>query len=167
METHDSVPHRFEFHFDLPFLRKAIGRDFLWRCWVLLASGATILVVYGFAFDRWSWSLGLAVTGALTIGEIALLLRWHQTAKSAYDLWSEMAPDHKGVYELDAEGFTVMLGDSCTRYEWKALRRLWRYPDAWMLEMVRKVSVLFRPQDAGPEALAYIEERCKEAGVRM
>ena len=101
------------------------------------------------------------IVSALVVG-----LKLLSAAKRVDALWAIQSPDRSILMRLDDDGFDVVTGSSDARYEWKALRRLWRYPDVWAIEIVRRFSVLFPPDAASDEVRAYIVERCEAAGVR-
>ena len=80
-----------------------------------------------------------------------------------------MPNDHnhpRFTYRLHPDAIEVKMPNGTARHEWKGLRRLWRYHDIWLIEIVKMQSVLF-PSTAPQEARDYVVERCTEAGVRM
>lgn len=103
---------------------------------------------------------GLVATLLIVVGASRL------AARRVHDLWAQQSTDRRLRLELDEEGFTVRLGESASRHRWDGLRRLWRYPDVWMLEVVRMSSVVFPPEAASAEARAFVVERCRSAGAR-
>jgi len=69
------------------------------------------------------------------------------------------------VFRFDDDGFDVVVGSATNRYAWRGMRRPWRYPDVWLLEIVKNMSVFFPPQAASDEVQAYVVKRCRDAGV--
>ena len=144
------MQHQFEFTFDVPFIRNALRRDFLWKGYLI--AGLMLVCV---AVARWidgyfePW-----LTGVLVFGSTLMVWRIHamlQTiAGRIFDLWTRMAPDQVIRYELDDQGFEVVLQQSRSRHEWAGLRRLWRCSDVWLIEIVKKQSTFF-PPDQAPE----------------
>ena len=158
--------HQFEFSFDTTFLRRALRRDLLWKGYVL--AGAFVLLAVGLrvAYGRWEpWVTAVSLGGALIV-----ILRFHallrQAAKRVDDLWLLQSPSRRVCLELDDEGFDVVMESARSRYRWEDMRRLWRYPDVWMIEIVRMQSVLFPSDSAPDEAREFIVERCRAHGVR-
>lgn len=160
------VRHEFEYAFDEAFLRTALKRDLFWRG--VYATAALGLVLLGV----WLW-LGrvtptiLAILGVGVLVLWALLYRlWRKAARGILELWTRQSPDRIQRFRLDDEGFEVCMGASTSRYTWKGLRRLWRYGDVWLIEIVKNMSVFFPPDAPSDAAKDFLVERCREAGVR-
>lgn len=160
--------HELRFTFDEAFLRAALKRDLAWR-----GVYATLIFVVLLGL-LWLWQGGmpspltLGVLGAGVVIVWVLLYRvWRVSARRIFELWSQQSPDRTMVFRFDDEGFDVEVGSATNRYAWQGLRRLWRYPDVWLLEIVKNMSVFFPPQAASEEVRAYVVERCKAAGVRV
>lgn len=159
--------HSIEFEFDVPFIRAGLRRDFAWRAALLAGLMAGLLL----ASRLWLGVFHPFLLAAVGAGTAVVLLRLHLAFRSAaqctYELWSRQSPSRRIRFELDDEGFRVVLDQSNVRYEWRGLRRLWRYPDVWIVEIVKHLSVFFPPGAASEEARAYVVERCRAAGVRV
>ena len=69
--------------------------------------------------------------------------------------------------ELDDEGFSVVHESSRSHFTWQGLRRLWRYDDVWLVEILKMQSVFFPPDQVREEVRDYILERCRAAGIRV
>ena len=159
--------HTFTYTFDEAFVRAALRRDVLWRG---VYASAALLVVLGLT---WLWAGRLGVL-EVAIVLIALVLLWaillrqlRSGAARLVELWTKQAPDRAMTFRLDDDGFDVVLGASSSRHTWKGMRRLWRYPDVWILEIVKNLSVFFPPDEASDEVRAYIVERCRANEVRL
>jgi len=157
----------FEFHFDLPFIKRALRRDLLWRGYV-----AAVLFVLLALMGRWyyrrfdPWLTAVLFGGALfVIWRIHVLLT--KVASRVHELWLKQSPRRVVRYELDDEGFDVVMSESRTRYRWQGLRRLWRCHDVWLIEIVRLQSVFFPPDVVPDDVLDFITERCRAAGLRV
>lgn len=163
----DVPVHEFSTEFDLRFIRNGIRRDVARRTVVVLA-------VFLLSVGCIAWVLGTPPTrspvgGALIAGAIVglALIPWKitRTAKRTEAYWVRLSPDRLIRYRLFPDAVEVELPNGTGRHQWAGMRRLWRYRDIWLLELVRGWSVLV-PSDAPPEALDYIAERCRAAGVR-
>lgn len=161
------MKYEFQFEFDMPFIQTALRRDVFWKAALVCGLLLGILIVS----RLWIGSFAPLVVG-VTIGAMVLItIRLHFALRSGsrrvYDLWSTQSPDHIVIWKLDDEGFKVDMAGSASRFEWKGLRRLWRYQDVWILEIVKNMSVFFAPESAPEEARQFIVDRCIEAGVRV
>ena len=109
--------------------------------------------------------------GAVVAGTVAIActLAWklHTASRRIFEFWSKQSPGRSIRYVLDDEGFDVQLEHSSARYTWKGLRRLWRYSDVWIVEIVKNLSVFFPPDAVPAEVREYVVERCRDAGVRV
>ena len=159
--------YEFQYTFDEPFLRTALKRDIAWRGVYAMIAFAAILL------GMWLWTRELTplVLGIVGVGVVfvwALLFRaWRLGAARVVELWTKQSPERVMAFRLDDDGFDVDVGSAHTRYTWAGLRRLWRYSDVWIIEIVKNLSVFFPPEAAPEEARAFIVERCKANGVRV
>ena len=158
--------HEFEFRFDVDFVRRALRRDYLWRGW--LVAGAFFVVttivfrgVYGVFVPM---LVGASALGSLIIG-YSYHVKLRRYAARICELWEKQSPSGTIRYCLDDEGFQVQFDQAQSRFEWASLRKLWCYPDAWLLEVVKMQSVFFPPEGTPAAALAFIQQRCEAAGV--
>ncbi len=161
------MKHEFRFEFDARFIYTALRRDVFWK--VALFNGLLLGILI--TSRLWIGSFAPLVVG-VTIGAMALItLRLHLALRTGsrrvYELWSKHSPEHTVSWQLDDEGFKVDMGTSASSFEWKGLRRLWRYQDVWILEIVKNMSVFFPPDAAPEEVREYVVDRCIEAGVRV
>ena len=161
------MKYEFQFEFDTPFIYTALRRDVFWKA--ALISGLLLGILI--ASRLWIGSFAPLVVG-VTIGAMVLItVRLHFALRSGsgrvFDLWSKQSPNHLVIWQLDDDGFKVDMGASASRFEWKGLRRLWRYQDVWILEIVKNMSVFFPPDAVPDEVREFVVDRCIEAGVRV
>lgn len=136
----------------------------VWRGW----AGAGLFIALA-AWARLSWGYWtpfsiVALIGVPVVFCAVLWKLWRAAAKTL-ELWQVQAPNRVMRIELDDDGFQVLLGKSENRFEWQKIRRLWRYDDVWMLEIVRMRSVFFPPEHVDQDTLDFIVERCQHFGV--
>ena len=160
------MKHAFEFTYDIPFVKNALRRDLLWKGY--LAAGIFIALIF---VIRWSYGYFDPVfTTAFGIGSVVMVWRIHAVldkgAKRVCELWDKLSSNRQIRYELDDEGFVIALQESRSRYEWSGLRRLWRYDDVWLIEIVKMQSAFFPPDQVSDEVKEYITQCCQKAGVR-
>ncbi len=161
------MEHRFEYEFSAAFIGTALKRDMLWRgVYGTLAMLGIVAVLYVWSGQPRTTTL-LVVGFGVVVMLLALYLVWRRAKRQLFDLWSNQSPDHVMAIALDDDGFDVAVGTSTSRYEWQGLRRLWRYDDVWLIEVVKNVSIFFPPSIPSEATRAYIVERCKNAGVRV
>ena len=159
--------HEFEFSFDVAFIKAAMRRDILWKGYVIAGLMLALPLFTRLISGAWDlWVLGVALVGAVVIiWRFCSLL--NKLGKRVFELWTLQSPSGKIQYQLDDEGFVVIAGESRSRFEWQGLRRLWRYDDAWLVEIVKMQSVFFPPDQAPVAAREFMVERCRHAGVRV
>ena len=108
---------------------------------------------------------------AVLLGAVMIVWRFYalleKVARRVFDLWTKQSPGGVIRYELDDEGFSVVLENGNSRFSWEGLRRLWRYHDVWLVEILKMQSVFFPPDQAPEEVREFIVERCQAAGVRV
>ena len=158
--------HELEFTFDRRLIYTAMRRDVVWRLWLPPVVGG-LLCGWLYYLQGSIGSMFIWVAGSLTAVEIFLLVMIRVSIVRTDQLWSTQAPDRRMRFSFDDEGFDVLLGESKTRYAWTSLKQLWRYPDVWLLEVVRMMSVFFPADAATPEVRAYISERCQAANIKV
>ena len=160
------MQREFEFGFDEAFIRNAMRRDMIERG--LIATG--LLTAAGLAaclLDGFDWAY-VAIMGTGIAVVWALLLRvLRKGAQRVLEFWTQQSPEGVVRWRLEEDAFQVQVGTSSSRYAWQGLRRLWRYPDVWIVEIVKNLSVFLPPDALDDETRAYIEERCRNAGVRV
>ena len=163
----DRTRHEFRFRFDLPFVRAALRRDFVTKGAVRVGVLAVILI----GGRVWIGSFEPPVVWIVALGMLVVTFQtrrlFHRSAARVYEFWCQQAPDHTILYRLDEEGFEVALDKARSRHSWVGLRRLWRYDDVWILEVVKDLSLFFPPAAASDEAREFLVERCRAAGVRV
>ena len=96
-----------------------------------------------------------------------VVVGFHKGGTHVFRMWQQQSPSGTIRYELDDEGYTVQLDNANTRHAWQGLRRLWQYPDVWLIEIVKNQSTFFPPDAASPEIQEYIRERCRAGGARV
>ena len=124
-----------------------------------------LMLVVAWAFGAKTWLVGIPLGVALL--PLVFFLRLRISVYRTYELWRKQSPTHTIRYLADADGLTVELGHAQSRHAWTSFRRLWRYPDIWMLEVVRMQSVLFPPREASEAMNAFIVDCCRGKGVRI
>lgn len=159
--------HSFTFGFDEAFVTRALRRDKRWAVAkvVLLYAAAAPLLSFGVGGDG-PLLYGLLAGGFIATVTLAVAL-YAKAGRSVYRLWLRQSPSRQIRYELFEDGFSVHMDHASSRFAWQGLRQLWRYPDVWLIEVVRKQSAFFPPEVASPAALAFIEERCRSGGARV
>lgn len=161
------MEHSFTFTLDRRLAHDALKRDHRWRP----AAGLALLVVAAIVYRMLVGRLDAIVFGMLVLGALLVvvvsLVTYRALLERTHQLWRRQAPDGSATLRADDAGFVVESGRATVRYAWGDLRRLWRFPDAWLLEIVKQQSVVFPPTAASAEALTFIEERCRQAGVRV
>jgi hypothetical protein len=157
------------YRFDRQFVRNGLKRDHFWRTVYMLALFSvvvTIVLVY-------YWSADLHFLGPVlitaSVGCVAIiaaaLFRFHRAVKAVYEFFRKQSPSGVIQYQLDDEALIVEFDNGSSRFPWRDLRRLWRYPDVWLLEIVKGTSVLFPAAAASDEVKAYLVDRCRQAKV--
>lgn len=161
------MKHRFDFEFDQLLIRNAMRRDFLWKGYLL--SGILVMCALLMRLLVGYWEP--MVTGVLLLLSVLIVSAFRSSLTRSTQrieaLWRNQSPSGRLRYELDEEGFNVRFDHGYSRFEWSTLRRLWRYEEVWLLEIVKMQSVFFPPSAASAEARAYIEERCRAHDVRV
>ena len=159
--------HSFTFTFDEAFVTRALRRDKRWALVkvLLLYAAAVPLLRYGLGGDG-PLFYGLMGGGFVATMTLALAL-YAKAGRSAYQLWLRQSPSRQIRYELFDDGFTIHMDHASSRFAWQGLRQLWRYPDVWLIEVIRKQSAFFPPECASSEARAFLEERCRTGGAKV
>jgi hypothetical protein len=103
--------------------------------------------------------------GAAFILVVMVIVLWLLERK-VWTFWTLQSPNRRLTYRLDDDAILVETESGNARYEWKKLRRLWRYRDVWLIEVVKNMSVFF-PPSAPEEIKEFVVDRCREAGVRV
>ena len=159
--------HEFEFSFDVSFIKAGLRRDLMWKGYVL--AGMLLVLSWIMRMVQGFWEP--ITTCAFVLGAVLVLWRFHclldRIAGRVFELWRDQSPDGVVRYELDDEGFSVVLEHGNSRFTWQGLQRLWRYNDVWLVEVVKAQSVFFPPDQAPAEVRDFIVERCQDAGVRV
>ena len=101
----------------------------------------------------------------ITSAILPWFVQW-RVVRRTYALWTRLSPERTICYRIGPTAIEVEMPSGTGRHEWAGMRRLWRYKDIWLLEIVKNVSVLF-PSSAPQAARDYVVERCREAGVRV
>jgi hypothetical protein len=165
------VAHEIRFRFDQRFFHDAFKRDHLWKG---LSLGLWALALFGLAAvvggapaatlrDR--FFLG-AVAVTLVLVAVLRLLAFRRAVRRTHELFRKQSPSGEVHFRLDDDGITIEMDHARNVQAWGGLRRLWRYPDVWLLEVVEDQSILFPARAASAEALAFLLERCRSNGVR-
>ncbi len=161
--------HEIRFRFDRDFIAAGLRRDFIWRAAlmfaVLIATFAVVVIV---VMDNRPTLLAMTIMAAgLGIVSARLLAAFRGGVERTYQLWVKQSPSMEVCYRLDDEAIHIELDHATSRYHWGEFRRLWRYSDVWLLEIVSMASVFFPAPAAPPDACAFLVERCRAAGVRV
>ena len=167
MSSSPEPPFEFSYEFDVAFIVAALRRDFIWRG----AVGVGLMVLVFFATRLFTGVWLPSVAAICGIGVVLVMLLAYRAvrvgARRVFELWARQGPDHRMAFRLDEEGFDVLLAHSSSRYTWQGLRRLWRYDDVWIIEVVKNVSVFFPPGAATQATRDFIVERCRSGGARV
>lgn len=160
--------HEFSTTFDVAFIRNGIRRDLYWRIAAIVA--VFLVAVAGVAWiagsPPWRFPINVALVAGAVTGVILIPWKITNVARRTFTYWQRLSPDRTIDYRLFPDAVEVKMPNGTARHEWAGMRRLWRYEDIWLLELVRNMSVLV-PADAPADARAYIAERCRESGVRV
>jgi hypothetical protein len=170
--TAPTTAYEIDLEFSREFLRKALRRDHFW--WglyrQLIFLGVAIPAAWLVAGD---WRVLLVPQVLITFGAGVILIlalcayRFRRTIALGFERWQQQSPSGKFHYRATAEALHVTLDNASETYPWKNFRRLWRYSDIWLLEVIKNNSVLFPVESAPPEMQDFIVECCRLAGVRM
>lgn len=144
--------HTFTYAFDHAFIQRALRRDRNWRVIKLTITYAIIVPAIGFLLGWSDLMVTILIAGYFATAGI-LVFGFYKAGKRVFDLWQRQAPSGQIRYELDDEGFRVLLEESQSRFSWQGLQRLWCYDDVWLLEIVKNQSAFFPPDAAGAEIL--------------
>jgi hypothetical protein len=161
------VRHTFSFRFDKAFIQRALRRDRNWGVLkvLLLYAIAAPLVVFG--LDAHS-GLTYGILGGGFVATMTFVVAlFAKAANSVHAIWLRQSPSLTIRYELDDDGFSIHMDHASSRFAWQGLRQLWRYPDVWLIEVVRKQSAFFPPEAVDAEALAFVERKCREGGAKV
>lgn len=94
-----------------------------------------------------------------------IVLRRAVDATHAY--FVNRSPNRIMRFTVTETEITVEFENTSDRYTWKGMRRLWRYPDVWLIEIVRMRSILYPVQAAPSEMSDLVVEACRRAGIRV
>lgn len=157
----------FQHTFTEQFLKDGMKRDVVWR--LHAAAGAALVgmgaVAWLLGHPPWTPTMGIALAAGAFATVLIVPRKFRQLVRRAFALWEQQAPDHVVTYRLDHEAIEVITRNSRARHAWRSMRRLWRYDDVWLIEVVKMQSVLF-PSDAPEAARAFVVARFEEAGLR-
>ena len=110
--------------------------------------------------DDLTWS-DMALGTILVVMVLVLIM----LERKVFEIWLKQSPNRRLTYRLDDDAIVVETESGNARYEWKGLRRLWRYGDVWLIEIVRNMSVFF-PTSAPEAVREFVVSRCREAGIK-
>lgn len=159
--------HTFTFSFDLPFIRRALRRD-------RNEAVFKIVAIYAIVTPLLAWLMGAdsglfyGILGGGFVATVTFVVSaFHKGGKNVHDVWLQQSPSGTIRYQLDDEGYTVQMDNANSRHAWQGLRRLWCYPDVWLLEIIKNQSTFFPTEAASPEIQDYIRERCRSGGAKV
>jgi len=159
--------YTFSFRFNKAFIQAALRRDRNWgiaKVLILYAIAAPLVL---FGLDAHSnLTYGILGGGLLATMTFVLVL-FHKAATSVHTIWQRQSPSNTIRYDLDDDGFSIHMENASSRFEWQGLRQLWRYPDVWLIEIVKKQSAFFPPHAAPEAALTFIEQKCRNGGAKV
>lgn len=162
----DAPVHEVSYAFDLALIRRGMRRDILWRA---IYASLVFLFAFGLCMvllPDMLWLFGPAL-GFLSV--FALLVLWFgylKVSQRTLEFWTVQSPDRILRLGFHEEQLVVTTGSGSQRYAWNSMRRLWRYPDMWMFEVVKNVSVFMPPDAASHEVRDYIVRQCEAAGLK-
>ena len=158
-----------EFTFDRDFFRRALRRDhFWWSLYSVLAFAGLLLLigaVWGFAALVHPSTLRVIAIGTLAI----LLVRYvvyRLAIKQTFALFEQQSPSRRIRFVAHDDELEVIVDQGTQRYRWEKLRRLWRYHDVWLFEIIKNRSMLLDPNAASDEMKNFIVARCEAAGLK-
>lgn len=162
--------HECEFRFDREFIRRALRRDHFWwslyRILFFLGIMALLGVYYGFGIFRNSTILGIVGLGLAFL--IALGFRiYRKSIDITLQVLERQSPDRSIRLVADNDYIALHFQEAHQRYRWQDLRRLWRYPDVWLIEIVKNQSIPVPPDQVPPQMRDFITERCRAAGLKV
>jgi len=164
------MSHELTVRFDREFIRNGLKRDYVWRAIYRVGLIVVLGLVAVLALRRGGYDAAwvpLPFVGLVLVTAARFAIGFRTMVDRTLQLWLKQSPDGTILFRADHEAITIDLEESHTRYNWGDLRRLWRYDDVWLIEVVKNTSVLFPPQDAPEEMKRFIVERCRNAGVRV
>jgi len=168
MTAENTAPIEFSYTFTKRFLWDALKRDILWKLGVAVLIVLVAIAALGWALGVAPWRSPMlpALIGGALAGVIVVPLKLRSIVARTDSYWARLSPDRIIRYRLLPDAIEVEMPNGTARHQWHGMRRLWRYKDIWLLEIVKNTSVLL-PADAPEEARAFVVERCREAGVRL
>ena len=142
------------------FLMKLLGWDYLAVCLLMLA-GLGVLVALG----QRGWFVGAvgAVLALAVLVAASTTIAYHRRATSA--LRKMKTPQAKWVF--DDEGIAVESDVSAGRVKWRAIEKLWCFPDVWLLFVAKGVYSTLPANDLPDETKAFILNKLQEAGAKI
>lgn len=162
--------HECAFVFDRDFIRRGLRRDHVWwslyRVLFYCALMALIGLYYGFAVFTAPAMLAILLMGLVAILGVSALV-YRKAVDGTLEMLKRQSPDHSMRFVADDEHIAVHFEQGEQRYRWEDLRRIWRYPDVWLIEIVKNRSLLFPPLAASTEMKDFITERSRAAGLKV
>lgn len=150
------------------FLWDAFKRDWLWRIFAVVFGIDCLLaaVLWLYGNPPWEPPAATYVAGILIGAFIAPPVALWKIVGSVYRHWKFESPDCIIDFRFHDDAIEVEMPSGSSRHEWKGLRRLWRYEDVWLLELVKMRSIVM-PADMPREVRDFVSERCRAAGVKV
>lgn len=142
------------------FFLKTLGWDYF-VAWVLLLAVFVILIAEG---DR-SWFVG--VLGAMLVGSALVAVAfWLVYRRRGMAILRRMK-NPTVHYVFDEDGVLVRSDLSEGRTKWSAFRELWRFPEVWLLFLVRGVYATLPTEALSDEIGRMIVEKMNAQGSRI
>jgi len=110
---------------------------------------------------------GIVMAAALLIVVWRVASVFRRAIDATFELWLKQSPNRRLNFSVDDDGIVVSLEKGSSRYSWGDFRRVWRYSDVWILEIVKNRSVLFPIREAPAEMANYMVDRLRAAHVRV
>ncbi len=140
--------------------RRTVWRDTLgWRIGLLLVGAISAVAVFAKAEPVFA-GFGLGATFAFAVA-------WW-ISRASYAGRAADAVREAGTirWRFEEDSLVCRSDDREGTFQWKAIRRLRRFPDVWILQFGETPTPL-PPADLGPELREFLERKIREAGGRV
>jgi hypothetical protein len=142
------------------FLVKFLGWDYLAVCLLMLICLGVLV-----ALGQRGWFVGAAgaVLALAILVAVSVIIGYHRRATSA--LRKMRTPQAKWVF--DDDGIAVESDVSAGRAKWRAIEKLWCFPEVWLLFVARGVYSTLPVDALSEETKAFILHKLQEAGAKI
>ncbi|MHC4504361.1 MAG: YcxB family protein [Planctomycetota bacterium] len=142
------------------FWTRFLGWDYLAALFVGLAAFVALLLL-GYA-GWYTVVLGTVVALAVIVGASAYFVYLKRSMGILKQMESPQA-----VFRFDEDGVSTQsdLGSSTMR--WRAVTKIWRFPEVWLLFFSKRVYVTLPSEGLSPELLQFIAAKVRENGGKV